>query len=115
MMVEPASINKLAIILGVVIPSVIIILAVIAFTFRRKLFRSRDPEVENFSEEVGKLNQSEVVIHIRGKLPPISVYNTSFTPLKDEKMDTTGQNRTYFNSTAFPQEQSYSKLEGLND
>lgn len=30
-------------------------------------------------------------------------------------MDTTGQNRTYFNSTGLPQEQSYSKLEGFND
>lgn len=101
--VEPASINKLAIILGVVIPSVIIILGVIAFTFRRKLFRSRDTGVENISEEVGKQNQSEVVIHVRGRLPPIAVHNTSFTPLKDEKFDNTGQNRTYFNSTGFLQ------------
>ena len=53
---------------------------------------------------------------MRGKLPPlISVNNTSFSPLKDEKMDMTGQNRTYFNSTGFPQEQSCSKLDGLND
>lgn len=84
MTTEPASINHLAIILGVVIPSVIIILAVIAFTFRRKLFKSRDTGVDNFLEEPGKNNSSEVVIHMRGKLPPIiSVHNTSFTPLKD--------------------------------
>ena len=48
-MAEPESINKLAIILGVLIPSVIIILAVLAFTFRRKIFRSKDTAIENIS------------------------------------------------------------------
>jgi hypothetical protein len=116
MSIEGSSKNTLAIILGVVIPSVIIILVVIAFTFRRKLFKSSNPGIENMAEDFGKQNSSDVVIHMRGKLPPlISVNNTSFTPLKDEKMDMTGQNRTYFNSTGFPQEQSYSKLDGLNN
>ena len=113
---EGSSNNNLAIILGVVMPSVIIILAVIAFAFRRKLFKSSNPGIENMAEDFGKQNSSDVVIHMRGRLPPlISVNNTSFTPLKDEKMDMTGQNRTYFNSTGFPQEQSYSKLDGPND
>ena len=94
----------------------IIILAVIAFTFRRKFFKNNNPGIENFSEEVGKQNSSEVVIHVRGKLPPIIVVNnTSFTPLKDNTMDMTGQNKNYFNSTGYAHEQSYSKLDGLNE
>jgi hypothetical protein len=48
-MAEPESVNKLAIILGVLIPSVIIILAVLAFTFRRKIFKSKDTAIENIS------------------------------------------------------------------
>lgn len=74
--------NKLAIILGVVIPCAIILLAVIVFTFRRRLFNNKKG-VDNVLASDLKENSTQIIIQVKGKLPPIlAIHNTSFTPIK---------------------------------
>lgn len=89
--------------MGIVIPSVVIILGVAGYFLRKKYFKNK---VDNESELEFREVADQSIVHGKTNFTPLEL---GMTPLKEGKQkdidnfNFTSQNQTYFNSTAFPQ------------